>query len=173
MEFTMETVYDQKTFTVMARTLRQTMRKRRSKRSRIWGAVVMLLAVLLLFLSNRDGFVLNMRTVVTVLVMISLVVVFVWEDQLNGYIARKRNLPGMETMTATFTANGFHTVTEIGNTDWQYDKIVHIAETAEYFVFMFSANHAQLHDKRTIAGGTVDDFRSFIEAQTGKTVEQI
>ncbi len=173
MEFTMQTVYNQKAFTAMAEALRKTVRRQKSRRSKIWGGIVMLLAALLLFISNRNGLVLNMSTVVTVLAMISLVVVFIWEDPINGYVALKQTVPGTEKMTATFVEQEYSTITELGTTRWQYDKIVHIAETADYFVFIFSASHAQLHDKRTITGGSADAFRSFIEAQTGKTVEQI
>ena len=42
-----------------------------------------------------------------------------------------------------------------------------------FFVFVFSASHAQLYDKRSLQGGTADEFRRFIEAATGKTVQPV
>ena len=173
MEFTMETVYTQKTFTTMARALRKTIRKKKSKRSHIFGWLVVVLGAVLLFAVHLNGTSIKPSTIVTVTAMAAIVLVTFFEDQINGYVALKRTMPGTAQMTATFHAEGFHTVTEIGNTDWNYDKILHIAETPEYFVFIFSVNHAQLHDKRTISGGTAEAFRSFIEMKTGKTVELI
>ena len=173
MEFTFETVYKQDTFTAMARALRKTVRQKHSKRSHKVGWLVVLLAVLLLLLSNRDGFTFNVNNIVTIVVTLMIVAAQIWEDQINGFVAMRRTLPGTEQMTATFTENGYHTVTAIGNTDWNYENIMHIAETADYFVFIFSTNHAQLHDKRQLSGGRVEAFRSFITAQTGKVIEQI
>lgn len=40
----------------------------------------------------------------------------------------------------------------------------------DFFVFVFSASHAQLYDKRHLQGGTVEDFRRFIETATEKQV---
>lgn len=40
MEFTFETIYDQKAMKAMANALRKTVRKKRSRRSHIWGLIV-------------------------------------------------------------------------------------------------------------------------------------
>ena len=65
------------------------------------------------------------------------------------------------------------TTTSIGTTKWKYDKILHIAELHDFIVFIFSASHAQLYDKRTLQGGSIEDYRSFIETVTGKRIEYI
>ena len=74
---------------------------------------------------------------------------------------------------AVFSENGFTSTTDVGKSEWNYDKIILIAETADFFVFVFSASHAQLYDKQHLQGGTVDDFRYFIEQATGKQVQAI
>ena len=46
-----------------------------------------------------------------------------------------------------------------------------MAETKDYFVFLFSKNHAQVYDKRTLTGGTAEEFRAFMQEKTGKAIE--
>ena len=48
MEFTTATDYDMKTLTAMAKALRKTVRKRKSRRAHIFGWIVVLLGTLLL-----------------------------------------------------------------------------------------------------------------------------
>ena len=48
MEFTTTTDYDMKTLTAMARALRKTVRKKRSRRTHIFGWIVVLLGTFLL-----------------------------------------------------------------------------------------------------------------------------
>ena len=40
-------------------------------------------------------------------------------------------------------------------------------------MFLFSKNHAQVYDKRTLTGGTAEEFRAFMQEQTGKTVDAV
>lgn len=48
MEFQFETRYDQKGLTALARALRKTIRKKRSRRSHIFGWCIVALAILLI-----------------------------------------------------------------------------------------------------------------------------
>ena len=169
MEFTFETQYDAKTLALMARALRKTIRKKHSRRSHIFGWMVTALAVLLLL--SKDELVFDLRTIVTVLAALAIVTALLFEDRLNGYVAKKRMLPGTEKAVSVFSEGGFSTSTDIGKTEWNYDRITLIAESADFFVFIFTANHAQIYDKRTLTGGTADEFRSFLEAAAGKTVQ--
>ena len=47
MEYTFETVYDQKAVSAMVRALRKTLRKKRSRRTHVWGWIVVILAFFL------------------------------------------------------------------------------------------------------------------------------
>ena len=49
MEFVFETSYDQKGLTAMARGLRKTLRKKKSRRSHVFGWAVVVLGLLLSF----------------------------------------------------------------------------------------------------------------------------
>lgn len=167
MEFTFSTQYNAKTMAVMAKALRRTIRKKHSRRSHILGWIVIAFAVLLL-LSNE--FFLDFRSVVTLIAVAAILVTLLFEDRINGYLAQKKLLPGTERADAVFTAESFVSTTDIGQTEWNYDKILAVAETADFFVFIFSASHAQLYDKNSLHGGTAEDFRGFIEKMTGKQV---
>ena len=170
MEFVFETEYGQKATMAMARVLRKTRRRKHSRRSHIFGWIVMILALLLVLPIGDREFVFDSRTILNCTVILVLFFVLVFEDRINGFIARKRMLKGTEKATATFCEDCYFSETEMGNTEWQYDKIEIIAETKDYFVFVFSPSHAQLYDKNNLTGGTVDEFRTFIKNRTGKEI---
>lgn len=173
MEFTFETTYDQKAFTSMARALRKTVRKKRNHRSHVFGWIVIVLGLLLTLLSAKEGFSIDLRTIITWLAILLILIVMFFEDPINGYIAKKRVLPGLDKSRVTFTAEGYSSMTDVGTSHFSYDKIMAIAETSDYFVFVFSASHAQVYDKSSLLGGTVEDFHKFIEEITHKEIEKI
>ncbi|MBE6961894.1 MAG: YcxB family protein [Ruminococcaceae bacterium] len=173
MEFKFETAYNQEAITIMAKALRKTARKKRSRRSHVFGIMVILLALLLTLPLGDKEFVLDFRTIVTWLVAAVLFFTLIFEDRINGYVARKRMLPGLDKATVTFKEEGYHSETELGSSDFKYSTIMMLAETADYFVFVFSQNHAQVYDKKSITGGTVEAFREFIKNATGKDMQNI
>ena len=156
----------------MARALRKSIRKKRSRRSHIFGWIVVV-AGLLLTLTSEGGFVIEFRSVVTWLALLIIIIALIWEDQLNGYIARKRMLPGTERAVSHFEEDGYRTTTDIGETNWHYDKIGQLVKFRDYYVFVFNQSHAQVYDKRSISGGTPDEFEAFIETRTGKHFQVI
>lgn len=48
-----------------------------------------------------------------------------------------------------------------------------IAETKDYFVFIFSPSHAQVYDKSNLPGGTAEEFSSFIKEKAQNEIEFI
>ena len=162
MEFTFETEYNDKALTAMAKALRKTVRKKKNRRSHIFGAIV---AVLGLVVIARD-FAFDFSTIITMAAVLVLLLTLFFEDRLNGHWAKKRLLPGTKNVVSHFSAEGFTTITEAGKTDWKYDKIQTVIETGDAFVFAFSKNHGQIYDKNHLQGGTVDEFRRFNEAAT-------
>lgn len=173
MEFRFETTYDQKAMTAMARGLRKTLRKKRSRRAHVFGWIVVAASVLLTLPLGEAAFVLDFRTAVNILVTLCILAVLIWEDAINGYIAGKRLPPGTEKTVSVFSEEDYRSASDLGETTWHYDKILAVAETPAYFVFLFSKNHAQVYDKRTVSGGTAEEFRGFIEEKTGKAVQRI
>ncbi len=173
MEFIFETAYNQEAITVMAKAIRKTARKKRSRRSHVLGVIVIIFALLLTLPLGEREFALDFKTIITWFVAAVLFFTLIFEDRINGYIALKRMLPGLKKATVTFGAEGYHSETEIGSSDFKYSTIVQLAETADYFVFVFSQSHAQVYDKKSIQGGTVEEFRAFIEGATGKNIQRI
>lgn len=170
MEFTFETTYDQKAVTAMAKTLRKTIRKRRSRRAHIFGWIVIALALLFTLPLGKNEFTFDIRTVITWLAGTIILMVLLFEDSINGYIARKRMLAGTGQSTTIFQGETFTTTTEIGKTEFIYDKINLLAETGSYFVFVYDKSHAQVYDKSRLSGGTAEEFRKFITEKTGKAI---
>lgn len=167
MEFVFETDYDRKAMTAMAKGLRKTVRKKHSRRSHIFGWIVIALGLLLSWPSGD----VNRGDVVTWITIAVMLGALLFEDCLNGYFARKKMLPGTSHAKAIFTEDGYRSETQMGNTEWKYENITAMAETKDYFVFLFSKNHAQVYDKRTLTGGTADEFRAFMQEKTGKAIE--
>lgn len=170
MEFTFETEYNATTMASMAKALRKTMRKKHNRRSHVFGWIA---AILGLLLTISKGFALDFRTIITLTAVLVIVLAIFFEDKLNGYIAKKQLLPGTEKVTTVFSPDGFISTTDIGKSEWKYDKIQLLVETTNTFVFIFSASHAQIYDKKHLQGGAVDDFRCFIEEATKKQVQYI
>ncbi len=173
MQFTFETLYNQKTLSVMAKCIRKTVRKARSKRSHIFGWVVFASALLLSFYSGDEGFTITINKVVTWIVALAIPITLIFENDINGYFARKRLLPGTEKAVSVFdteNTESFISETAVGKSEFSYDKIGLIAETDGYFVFIFSSSHAQVYDKNNLSGGTADEFRKFINKVTGKEI---
>ena len=167
-----ETDYNMETLTAMAKGLRKTVRKKRSRRVHIFAAVVLILGLLTILATTAGGEPLGASGVVTLLVMLVVILVSLFEDKLNAWFARKRLLPGTEH-AATFEEDGYVSATSMSESKFSYAQIVAVAETACYFVFALSSCHTQAYDKRTIRGGSVEDFRAFIAEKTGKLVENI
>ena len=167
-EFTFETTYNQKAMTTMARALRKTVRKKHSRRSHIFGWIITVLAVLLVLPIGEREVVFNFRTVITWAVIVIIVATLLFEDWINGYIARKRMLPGTAVALCTFGEDGYVSETKAGKTEWKYDNIETIAETKDYFVFLFGKNHAQVYDKNSLQGGSIEEFRTFLVKKTEK-----
>lgn len=175
MQFTFETTYNQKTLSVMAKCIRKTVRKSKSKRSHIFGWIVVALALLLSF-SDNENFIVDSRKIITWTAVLVIFIALIFEDKINGYFARKRMLPGTEKAVATFDSentNSFISETAIGKSEFSYNKIGLIVETDGYFVFVFSSSHAQIYDKNNLSGGTVQEFGKFISEVTNKSIIKV
>lgn len=173
MIFRFETVYNQKSLSVMAKCMRKTVRKPKSKRSHILGVIVIVLALFLAFSSFDNGFVLDFKKIITLCAALLILVSLIFEDKLNAYFAKRRMLKGTEKAVSTFDSDNivsFVSETSVGKSEFDYKKILLVAESSGYFVFVFSENHAQIYDKSSISGGSVEEFKEFIKTATGKTI---
>ena len=171
--FTFETVYDQRAMTAMARALRKTVRRKRNRRVRIFGIIAAVLGILVSLFPGDGGFAFDFRTGFTWFAVLLIALVLLFEDQLNGALGVKRLPPGTTKSVVTFMPEGYTSDTELGSSRFSYDHISVIAEMPRYFVLGFGANHAQIYDKNTLKGGTVEEFRHFLEKMTARQVQQV
>ena len=173
MNFKFETTYNQEAVTAMARALRKTIRKKHSTRSHIFGVIVAIIAILLTLPIGDKELVLNFKTIVTWLAALAIILALIFEDRLNGYIARKRMLPGLAKSIVTFSEESYYSETELGNSEFKYTNILMLVESSNYFIFIFSQNHAQVYNKNSISGGTIEEFREFIKGVTKLEIHNI
>ncbi len=171
MEFTFDTVYDQKAMTAMARVLRKTIRAKHSRRSHLFGGLVVLLGLWFSWPFGEEGVVISGRTVFTWVVLLLLLAALLWQDRLNGFLALKRTLPGLTRAHTVFASEHYRSITDVGSSEFPYTNILMLVETKEYFVLIFGKDHAQIYDKSSLSGGTSEEFRHFMEEKTGKTMQ--
>ena len=170
MAYTLETVYNRAACTAMARALRKTVRRKKSRRMRIFGGVALGVG-LLLALPWYQGYEFDLSTALTVLAMAVIVVVMLFEDQLNGYLAGKRVIEGAEKNRCVFSEDGFTTENAVGKTQWQYSSVSRVVRTGDYLVLLFDRHHAQAYDLRRVADP--EGFTQFVAVKTGQPAEQV
>ena len=174
MEFHFTTVYDHACLTAMAKALRKTVRRRHSRRTNLFGYLLIAFVLLMwlpIFAGRRSA---DLGDIVSLIAIIFVAIVLWKEDSLNALLAGKRMLPGSRRAEATFADSGYRNVTEAAVTEWSYENIplAAICDVGDYVVFALSKTFAQAYDKRSLTGGSIEEFYSFIEEKTGKTVEK-
>lgn len=173
MEFRFETKYDQKGLTAMARAMRKTLRKKGSRRSHIFGWCVVTLAILLIAMQRMLGEPWTVRDTLNLGVCVILITIVFTEDQVNAFAAKKKMLPGTSSAKSVFREEGYTSITEAASTEFHYESVQQVCETADYFVFLFGKQYGQIYDKATLSGGTAEEFRTFITEKTGKPIAYI
>lgn len=174
MEFTFETDYNQKALTAMAKGLRKTVRRKHSRCTHIFGWVIVAFCLVPTLATMLNGdFILDFHSAFTIFGGTLLLVVILAEDWINGYFARKRMISGTERSTTIFNEENYQTTTGVTQGIWGYEVIQGIAESDEYFIFALNKTFAQVYDKSSISGGTVEEFRSFITGKTNIEIQRI
>ena len=55
----------------------------------------------------------------------------------------------------------------------QYDRILALAETGTHLVFVMGKDHALAFEKAALEGGSLPEFRRFLEEQSGQNIQNI
>ena len=175
MEFHFTTVYDRACMTAMAKALRKTVRQKHSRRTSVfgWALVLFVIALWLPIVTGRRSA--DFGDIVSLIAIIFVSVVLWKEDSLNAFFAQKRMLPTSRRAEASFTDSGYRNVTDAAVTEWSYENIplAAICDVGDYVVFALNKTFAQAYDKRTLTGGSIEDFYRFIEQKTGRHVVKI
>lgn len=173
--FTIQTTYNRKALTVMARTLRKTLRKRHSILTRIFTSALIaafLFVVIGYFLIGEAGE--NIFTLVCYIgTIVILFLIILMEDNLNGWIAGKHMIPNTRGAKTVFEADNYTNATATVKSIFTYDQIKVICETKEYIVFFLSKKHGQVFDKKGFQNGDLQSFRTFITNKTKKAIQYI
>ena len=159
--------------TVAARAMRKVLRRKRSIIWAIFGWSVFLFNALLLIPFDGEPFALDVRTVTSLLVEVMLLSVLLFQDRFNGMIACKNTLAGTKDYHIAFGEESYTVVTEVITSTFHYEMIDAMAESQDYMVLLMKKRFAQPLDKRTLTGGTVEEFKRFLEEKTGKTFRRV
>lgn len=175
MEFHFTTVYDRGCLTAMAKALRKTVRCKHSRRTSVFGWVLVAFVIVVLWLPIVTG----RRSAdfgdwISLFAAAMVAFVLLREDSLNAFFAGKRMLPTSRNVEATFTETGYRNVTEAATTEWNFENVslAAICDVGDYVVFALNKTLAQAYDKRSLSGGSVEEFYAFIERKTGIPVEK-
>ena len=109
----------------------------------------------------------------SLLVEVMLLSVLLFQDRFNGMIARKNALAGTKDYHIVFGEESYTVITEVTTSTFRYELIDAMAESQDYMILLMKKRFAQPLDKRTLTGGTVEEFKRFLEEKTGKTFRRV
>lgn len=169
MEFTCRTAYDQKALTAASRALRKTIRAQHSfpVRHRTWFVIA--LAAISFWLSWGTAW----QMALSCVVIFGLLIVNWKGDAIDGYFAKRWGYPNTDSADTAFYTHHFQVDAAAAESRWQYDKILALAETGKYFVLVMGKNHALAMEKATLEGGSLPEFRRFLEEKSGRNLQNI
>ena len=173
MTFEIHSDITNRSMTVAARAMRRVLRRKRNIIWAIFGWSVFLFNALLLIPFDGEPFVLDVRTLTSMLVEVMLLSVLLFQDRFNGMIACKNTLAGTKDYHIAFGEESYTVVTEVTTSTFRYELIDAMAESQDYIILLMKKRFAQPLDKRTLTGGTVEEFKRFLEEKTGKTFRRV
>ena len=166
--FTIEQTYDLAALTALCRAMRKTTR-------RIWQfirticwfifALSLLLWIVSLIMEIPEHMLLATSSV--------LFLILVTEDRLNALISWRLLIPGTAHSVTTFADDVYTVKTDSLETRYQYDNITMLCETERYFFLFRGKRHGQIFDKRCFLSDDPDEFRTWLEKRTGKTIQMV
>lgn len=169
MEFTCKTIYDQKSLTVLSRALRMTIRRKNSRRTRTIAWVAIAIELECLLMSLRIPWLAAGNGLVALLLLLLL-----WkEDAFNAFFARRKIVPWARECVSVFYPECYEARIAGVVTQWQYSRVLLLAESDKYFILILGKDYAQAYDKKRLSGGTEESFRRFLEEKTGKAIQKI
>ena len=173
MTFEIHSDITNQSMTVAARAMRKVLRRKRSIIWAIFGWTVFFINALLLIPFDGEPFALDVRTVTSLLVEVMLLSVLLFQDRFNGMIARKNALAGTKEYHVAFGEDSYTVVTAATTSTFRYELIDALAESQDYIILLMKKRYVQPLDKRTLTGGTVEEFKRFLEEKTGKNFRRM
>ena len=173
MTFEIRSDITNRSMAIASRAMRRVLRRKRNITWAIFGWTVFFINALLLIPFDGEPFALDVRTVTSMLVEVMLLSVLLFQDRFNGMIACKNTLAGTKDYHIVFGEESYTVVTEVITSTFRYELIDAMAESQDYMILLMKKRFAQPLDKRTLTGGTVEEFKRFLEEKTGKTFRRV
>ena len=173
MTFEIHSDITNRSMTIASRAMRKVLRRKRSILWAIFDWSVFFINALLLIPFDGEPFTLDAGTVISLLVEVMLLSVLLFQDRLNGMIACKNALAGTKEYNVAFGEDSYTVVTAATTSTFHYELIDALAESQDYMILLMKKHYAQPLDKRTLTGGTVEEFKRFLEEKTGKTFRRV
>ena len=162
-----------RSMTIASRAMRKVLQRKSSILWAIFGWSVFFINALLLIPFDGEPFTLDASTVISLLAEVMLLSVLLFQDRLNGMIACKNTLAGTKDYHIAFGEESYTVVTAATTSTFRYELIDALAESRDYIILLMKKRYAQSLDKRTLTGGTVEEFNRFLEEKTGKTFRRV
>ena len=173
MTFEIHSDITNRSMTIASRAMRKVLRRKRSILWVIFGWSVFFINALLLIPFDGEPFALDASAVISLLVEVMLLSVLLFQDRFNGMIAHKNALAGTKEYHVAFGEESYTVVTAATTSTFRYELIDAMAESQDYIIFLMKKRYAQPLDKRTLTGGTVEEFKRFLEENTEKTFRHV
>ena len=173
MTFEIHSDITNRSMAIAARAMRKVLRRKRSILWAVFGWSAFFINALLLIPFNGETFTLDASTMISLLVEVMLLSVLLFQDRFNGMIARKNTLAGTKDYHIAFGEDSYTVVTAATTSTFRYELIDALAESQEYIILLMKKRYAQPLDKRTLTGGTVEEFKRFLEEKTGKELRRV
>lgn len=173
MTFEIHSGITNRSMTIASCAMRKVLRRKRGIMWAIFGWSVFFINALLLIPFDGEPFALDVSTVISLLVEVMLLSVLLFQDRFNGMIACKNTLAGTKDYHIAFGEESYTVVTAATTSTFRYELIDAMAESQDYIIFLMKKRYAQPLDKRTLTGGTVEEFKRFLEEKTGKDFRRV
>ena len=173
MAFEIHSDITNRSMTIASRAMRKVLRRKRNIIWAIYGWSVFFINTLLLIPFDGEVFTLDASTAILLLVEVMLLSALLFQDRINGMIACKNTLAGTKEYHVVFGEESYTVVTEVTTSTFRYELIDAMAESQDYMILLMKKRYAQPLDKRTLTGGTVEEFKRFLEEKTGKTFRRV
>ena len=173
-EFQVHSSYGHKALKTMVRALRKTARRKWSVALRVFGwFAVTLFALAEIALAALGAFSFGFSDALAFLVVGVMVVLLLFEDDLNAWIAAFTVIPGGKDADTRFASDAYTVTTQTAETRWDYGAVTTFCETPDSFVFLLGKRHGQQFPKAGFSEGTPEEFRGFIAEKTGLSVRYV
>ena len=173
MTFEIRSDITNRSMAIASRAMRKVLQRKSSILWAIFGWTVFFINALLLIPFDGEPFTLDVTTVTALLAEVMLLSVLLFQDRFIGMIARKNTLAGTKEYHVAFGEDSYTVVTAATTSTFRYELIDALAESQDYIILLMKKRYAQPLDKRTLTGGTVEEFKRFLEEKTGKTFRRV